>query len=371
MKKSIRTFISLLCVMALCPFTAFARNVDIYVNGNILASRGYIENDTTYVPIRAVSEELGADVDWDGESVHILMNEDVLVSNLIERASKSVVVIVGNYKSGSSSSATDYNEPTAHGTGVVIKSNGLILTNAHVVKDIENITVVFNDGTSYAGVVECIDEASDLATLKINRLGLLPITFGDTKDIVAGRTVIAIGTPLSLSMRNSATKGIISGTDVPVKGCIYPLIQTDAAINGGNSGGPLINLKGELVGINSSKYAGIGIEGIAFSIPLETISFVLGEFEANKKVLRPDIKVDFDESWEARIGLPTTKGITVKNSKSDILRDGDVVTALNGSPIHSIIDYNKAIRDTFTDKMSITFTRDGMETTVDVSYELK
>ncbi len=371
MKKFTKILCTALCAAAFGSTCAFAQNVDVYVNGHILSVRGYLEDGTTYVPIRAASEGLGAEVSWDGQSVHVLTQEDDLVSNLIEDASKSVVAVVGNYKSSTSSSASDYNEATAHGTGVVIKSNGLILTNAHVVKDIENTTVVFNDGTSYAATVQCIDEAADLATIKINKLGLTPIKFGTSDDIVAGRTVIAIGTPLTLNMRNSATKGIISGKDVPVEGCTYPLIQTDAAINGGNSGGPLINLQGELIGINSSKYSGIGIEGIAFAIPLETINFVLGEFESNGKVLRPDIKVSFDESWEARIGLPTTKGITVKNSKSETLSDGDVVTHVNGVEVHSIIDYNKAVRDTFNGTMNITFTRNGVEQTVSAAYELK
>lgn len=371
MKKYAKLLCAALCLSSSTALPVSAQNVDVYVNGHILSVQGYIDNGTTYVPVRAVSEGLGADVEWDGKSVHVLTEEDNLVSGLIDTASKSVVAIVGNHKTQYSTSATNYNESTAHGTGVVIKSNGLILTNAHVVKDIENITVVFNDGNSYAATIQCIDEAADLATIKINRLGLTPIKFGSAEDITAGKTVIAIGTPLSLNMRNSATKGIISGKDVSVSGCTYPLIQTDAAINGGNSGGPLINLKGELIGINSSKYSGIGVEGIAFSIPLETINYVLNQFETNGKVLRPDINVSFEESWEARIGLPTTKGITVKNSKSDTLLDGDIVTKVNGIDVHSIIDYNKAVRDSFNDTLSITFTRNGAEQTVNAAYELK
>lgn len=368
-RKILRHVICALSAAAMfASVPVFAQDVDIYVNGNIIGTRGYLDDGTTYVPLRAVTESFGADVLWDGSSVHVNFDEDTLVSNLISQASESVVAIVGNYTGGSSSS---YNETTAHGTGVVIKSNGLILTNAHVISDIENITVVFNDGTSYSATVECVDETSDLATIKINRLGLKPISFAQPEDIVAGKTVIAIGTPLKLNMRNSASKGIISGTNVPVDGCEYPLIQTDASINGGNSGGPLINLQGNLVGINSSKYSGVGIEGIAFSIPVETVNYVLDQFEKNGKVLRPDIGVSFDESWEARIGLPTTKGITVKNSTSKTLADGDVVTTVNGVEVHSIIDYNTAIRDTFDGTLNITFTRNGTEQTLPVEYELK
>ncbi|MCH5212784.1 MAG: trypsin-like peptidase domain-containing protein [Oscillospiraceae bacterium] len=351
--------------------TALADNVDIYVNGRIIPQQGYLEDGTTYVPLRAVSEALGAEVSWDG-SVHISQTEDDTVATLIENLSESVVAVVGNYKGKYSSAATDYNETTAHGTGVVIKSNGLILTNAHVVSDIENITVVFNDGTSYAGTVECIDKDSDLATVKINRLGLKPVTFkNSSSELRAGNTVIAIGTPVSLNMRNSATKGIISGIDVSASGSYYPVIQTDAAINPGNSGGPLIDLTGAVVGINSSKYTSTSIEGMGFSISVETIRYVLNQFEKNGKVLRPDISAGFDESWEARIGLPTTKGITVKNSSSPELKDGDVITAVNGAAVHSIMDYHKAIRDTFSDKLTMTVTRNGSVSNIDVSYTLK
>lgn len=351
--------------------SAYAQNVDIYVNGSVLAQQGYLENGTTYVPLRAVSESLGAAVDWDGQSVQITMQEDDKVSSLISKASESVVAIVGNYNGKYATEATSYNETTAHGTGVVIKSNGLILTNAHVVEDITNITIVFNDGTSWPGTVECIDKESDLATVRINRLGLTPIKMQDTNaGLLPGKTVIAIGTPLSLNMRNSATKGIISGLDVNVKNSMYPLIQTDAAINPGNSGGPLIDLTGTLVGINSSKYSGVGIEGMAFSIPSETVSYVLRQFETNGKVVRPDISASFDESWEARIGLPTNKGLTVKNSSSPELLNGDIVNAVNGVSVHSITDYNKAIRDTFTDTLNMSVNRGGTDMNINISYVL-
>ena len=369
MKKRV-ILTALLGVMSVSQ-AAFAENVDIYVNGQIIPQRGILDYDTTYVPLRAVSEALGAVVDWDGQSVHITQTEDDLVSSLIANISESVVAVVGNYKNGGAS-VSDYNEHTSHGTGVVIKSNGLILTNAHVVSDITNITVVFNDGTSYAGTVEHMDKAADLATVRINKLGLKPVTFKTSSDeLKVGNTVIAIGTPVSLSMRNSATKGIISGIDVSDSNDYYPLIQTDAAINPGNSGGPLIDLTGAVVGINSSKYASTSIEGMAFAIPVETINYVLGQFEKNGKVLRPDISAAFDESWEARIGLPTTKGITVKNSASPELKDGDMVMSVNGVAVHSITDYNKAVRDTFTDTLTMTVTRGGNTFDINVSYTLE
>lgn len=374
--KFLKTAFPAFVLAGIMTTTASAENVNIFVNGKPQTAVGYLNGDTTYVPLRAVSEALGADVSWDGatNSAYISFDEDNLVTKLVDEISPSVVAIVGNYKSEyMTDTQNKFNELTAHGTGVVIKSGGIILTNAHVVESIENITVIFQDGSSYAGIVQNIDKQSDLAIVKINKLGLKPVAFASSDSIVSGKSVIAIGTPLSLSMRNTVTKGIISGVDVCMSDSYYPLIQTDAAINSGNSGGPLINMKGQLIGINSSKYAGVGIEGMAFSIPIETVNYVLTQFEKNGRVLRPDVGVVFENSWEAAIGLPTKKGITVKSGSSEVLKTGDMVMSVNGVAVHSIVEYNKAIRDTFTggEKINVMLVRNGETITVDVPVTLK
>lgn len=368
MKKTAALIISAALLSASTVYADEA--VNIFVNGSPLLSGGFISGDTTYVPLRAVSEALGSVVEWDGAtgSVYVSSSEETAAAQVIAQASESVVAIVGNYKSNRiSGTVSDYNEFTAHGTGVVIRSGGVILTNAHVVSDIENITIVFSDGESCAGQVQYIDKLSDLAVVKVNRLGLKPITFAKQDSAFAGQTVIAIGTPLSLSMRNSASRGIVSGIGVAPDGAYYPLLQTDAAINGGNSGGPLLNMNGQLIGINSSKYAGVGVEGLAFSIPLDTINYVLDQFDKNGRVLRPDIGITAENSWEARIGLPTKKGITVKTSSSDTFKAGDVITKINGVEIHSVVDFNKALRDTYTSgSVNVEFVRGGELISADV-----
>lgn len=374
--KFLKSVLAASVIAGITATTASANNVNIFVNGKPQTAVGYLNGDTTYVPLRAVSEALGADVSWDGtsNSAYISFDEDNLVTKLVDEISPSVVAIVGNYKSEyMTDTQNKFNELTAHGTGVVIKSGGVILTNAHVVEGIENITVIFQDGSSYAGTVQNIDKQSDLAIVKINKLGLKPVTFASPESITAGKSVIAIGTPLSLSMRNTVTKGIISGVDVCMPDSYYPLIQTDAAINSGNSGGPLINMQGQLIGINSSKYAGVGIEGMAFSIPVETVNYVLSQFEKNGKVLRPDPGVVFENSWEAAIGLPTKKGIIVKSGNSEVLKPSDMVMSVNGVAVHSIVEYNRAIRDTFTgtDKINVTFIRSNETITDDVPVILK
>lgn len=367
----VKRIIPIAASLILMANSAFAASdASVVVNGETLSSEAYIINDSVYVPLRAVSETLGAEVSWDNDTrtATVTQSEDSAAISAIETASESVVAIVGSYKSRyMSSAAQDYNELYAHGAGVIIKSNGTILTNAHVVDEIENITVIFANGDSYSGTVLYSDSVSDLAVVKINKLGLTPITFAAENSLVVGQSVIAIGTPLSLSMINSASKGIVSGIGVNI-GEHYLFTQSDVSINGGNSGGPLINLSGELVGINSIKYTGSNIEGMSFSIPVDTINYILSSFEKYGKVLRPDTGVTLTESWESKLGLPTKKGLGVSASQNPLLLPGDSVTQVNGIEVHSIADYNEAIKKTYTGgSLTFTYLRGGVEASVDIA----
>lgn len=348
-KFVLKTLPCLFAAIALFQTAGFAQTVSVDVNGVRINGSAVMLDGKTYVPLREVAEMLGAEVTWDGSTNTagiIVSNGDLAIPAIIPSVCKSVVAIAGNYKPEyMSQQAIDYKDSTAHGTGVVIKSNGTILTNAHVVENINNITVFLGDGTSHAAQIQYMDKTSDLAVIKINKLGMQPIEFASNEDIVWGSTVIAIGTPLSLSMQNTVTRGIISGVNVNIQNAYYPLIQTDAAINAGNSGGPLVNTEGRLLGINSSKFMGINIEGMAFSIPIDTVNYVLAQFEANGKVLRPDLGVELENSWEAKHGLPTQKGVTVKSSSNSNIPQNSEIVSINGIAVHSIIEYNKALRD--------------------------
>ena len=294
-----------------------------------------------------VSEALGADVSWDGTARAVSINldtsggggsDDRRVADVIQSISPSVVAIVGN---------VGPQAQMAGGSGVIIRSGGDILTNAHVVDGMDNIVVVLHDGSAYNGRVRFIDHESDLAVVRIDRLGLPIVTFAQA-DVMVGDTVIAIGTPLSFSLRNSATKGIISGLDRGVSGG-YALIQTDASINAGNSGGPLVNLNGEVVGINSSKFAGFGIEGIGFSIPADTVRFVLSHFDRYGEVRRAGISANLEESWAAQRGLPTREGLRVASSsgttRAEGLQTGDTILAIDGVNVHSQVDFNERMKN--------------------------
>lgn len=329
------------------PCHAENSNVKVYVNDTRIQKDSVLIDDTTYVPLRAVCEALGANVAWDdaSQSVFIKHSEDNTITKAVEAVSPGVVTIIGNY--GGDSAVSGYNNLTMHGSGVVYKSGGYIITNSHVVKDIKNLTVVLSNGELYPGTVLCSDETADLAIVKIDRIGLTPLTMANKSDIAAGKTAIAIGTPISLSMRNTVTKGIVSGVGVSVKGSYYKLIQTDATINPGNSGGPLLNINGEVIGITSSKFTNVSIDNVGFAIPSDTVMRFISQYETYGKMLRPNLSFVLEQSAEAEIGLPTEKGLTVKSSDTPFLSRGDIITSVNNTAVHSITDWNEALKDTY------------------------
>lgn len=347
--------------------TVFAQSdVKVYVNGSRVNENIIINNDLTYVPLRAVSESLGAKVIWDevSRSVYVYFTEEDAIAKVVADVSPSVVTIVGNYDS--SDAVHTYNNLTMHGTGVIYKSNGHIITNAHVVKDIKNLTVVLNDGTMLPATVLYSDEMADLAIVKVNKIGLKPIAMADINSVESGRTAIAIGTPVSLSMRNTITRGVVCAVGVAVNDSHYKLIQTDATVNPGNSGGPLLNTKGELIGINSSKYASVSIDNMAFAIPVDTVQHSISQFETYGEIRRPKMDIVLENSWEAKIGLPTSKGITVKQSSMSEFLTGDIIGSVNGIEVHSIADWNEAIKKTYNGSLKIVYTRNGVKTEINI-----
>lgn len=364
MKKQTTAIIaSAVLASLLTTYVGFAQTSDmprVFVNGKKLDAEVIMKDDRIYVPLRAVNESLGAEVSWDGEArvAYVDFSEDDQLSKLVEEISPCVVAIIGNYNG--KESEIQFNNPTIHGSGVVYKSNGYILTNAHVVKDIKNLTVILNDGTSLPGTVLYSDENADLAVVKINKLGLRAIKMADMATVKSGKTAIAIGTPVSMSLRNSVTKGIISSPAVSLSDSYYRLIQTDTTINPGNSGGALINTKGELVGITSSKFVNINIENIGFAIPIDTVKYALAQFEAYGEIKRPDFGITLEQSWEAKIGLPTTKGLVVKKAPNGILSEGDVIIKVNDIRVSSIVDWNEAVKATYNgDSLNITYKKGG------------
>ncbi|MBB3130932.1 serine protease Do [Paenibacillus rhizosphaerae] len=271
------------------------------------------------------------------------------VPQIVKDISPSVVGIIGRSTDTTLTGGATNRYNLAHGTGVIVRSNGWIVTNAHVVNGLEGTLVVTSDGKSYSIVDSYIDETSDIALIKINAKSLVPAVFAKSAQTAqVGEKVIAIGTPISFSLRNSATVGVVSGLNRGVN-AFYRLIQSDTAINPGNSGGPLVNMRGEVIGINSLKFAAIGVENMGFSIPSDTVQYVMGQLFKYGEVKRPSLGFNMEESWSAIVGLPTDDPLTVTKVFSDQakkagIQEDDVLYSINGKRVTSVVDINEMFK---------------------------
>ncbi|UVI29326.1 S1C family serine protease [Paenibacillus spongiae] len=300
-------------------------------------------NGEVYVKASSLTKALGGTGTYNAKTGTYSYSSRDPIPDVIQNVSPSVVAIIGK--------PAGYEDRYAlsHGTGVVWKADGWIVTNAHVVKDMKNIVVVMADGKQYEGKTTHADEASDLALVKVNATGLKPARFAASPlQLQVGEQVAAIGTPVSFTLRNTATTGILSGMNRSVSSA-YKLLQTDAAINPGNSGGPLVNLKGEVIGINSLKFVSPGIESLGFSIPTDTVRYVMQHFFKYGKVNRASLGIELEESWAAIVGLPTTEPLRVTAVKAESaskagLKAGDLLYTVAGKPVTSLVELNELLK---------------------------
>jgi len=235
---------------------------------------------------------------------------------------------------------------TGLGTGVILSQEGYIITNQHVIEDAAAVQVQLWDDAIYPAALVGSDVPSDLAVLKIEASGLQPAAFGDSDSLRVGDSVVAIGNPLGTGLRGTMTDGIISGIsrDLTVSGRKMTLLQTNAALNNGNSGGPLINCHGQVVGINAVKlqsgWSG-SVEGLGFAIPMATVKPIVDDLIGKGYVSgRPAIGITVESlPLRARIyfGLPEGAHVTEVDPRSDAaakgLQAGDIITAFNGQPV--------------------------------------
>ncbi len=262
------------------------------------------------------------------------------------------------------------------GSGFIINEEGYILTNYHVVKGAQEISVTLsNDVTTTAQIVN-YDENQDVAMIKITDESVkIPATveLGDSDSLQPGEEVIAIGTPLSTELSSTVTKGIISATSRSVavqSGVTMNLIQTDAAINAGNSGGPLVNTKGEVVGINSSKISGEAVEGIGFSIPINDIKDKIESL--SKPILNLGISVrTIDEALSKQLnmeqGLYVVEVTEFSSAEKAGLKAGDIIVKADGNRITTFDEF-KAVKNGKEegDEISLEVIRNGQSKTINV-----
>ena len=269
----------------------------------------------------------------------------------------SVVSITASAQSGKSS-----------GTGIVLSADGYLITNHHVIENAQVIAVQTSDDRQFQASIIGSDEASDLAVLKVDATDLQPAEFGDSGKLAVGDRVVAIGDPLGAQLRGTMTSGIVSAInrDLEVNDRTMTLIQTDAALNNGNSGGPLINCYGQVIGINTMKlrsYYSTTAEGLGFAIPMAVAKPILEELMENGYVAgRPAIGISYDTlplAFRIYYNLPEGVYISAVYDGSDAqakgVAAGDIITAVNGMRVTSIDELNR-VKNQFTAGDSITLT---------------
>lgn len=271
----------------------------------------------------------------------------------VRKAKASVVNIVGLSKPQAVSNSPGLSVSSVSleisGTGVVLEASGLIVTNYHVVSDANyDYTVFLADGSNYAAKIVGTDKFADLAFLKIEAANLTPAVLGDSDALETGQTVFAIGNSLG-RYQNSVSRGVVSGLGRVIKEALevgprmHNLIQTDAAISKGNSGGPLVNMAGEVVGINTLiDTAGVSLN---FAIPVNAMKDSLNQLKMFGKISRPFLGVQFatiDPVLQADASLPVKEGALISSvslgSPAAIagMKGGDIVVSINGQKL----DYN-------------------------------
>ena len=274
----------------------------------------------------------------------------------------------------------------ASGSGFIFSDDGYILTNYHVIEDSDSIKVSTYDGGSYDAQLIGYDESNDIAVLNIEAQGLCPVVLGDSDNLNVGDSVVAIGNPLG-ELTFSLTSGVVSALDRQVtlsSNVTMDLIQTDCAINSGNSGGPLFNLYGEVIGITNAKYSssgsGASIDNIGFAIPINHILNIVTSIIENGYIAKPYIGVSVltvDEETQS-FGLPAGAAVKSVTEGSPAEKAGlqvnDIITAANGTEISSseqLVDMVSNLYDGAELKLSVYRQGEELELTVTVGEQIQ
>lgn len=289
---------------------------------------------------------------------------------------------------------TETQNPVGTGTGIVMTENGYIITNAHVIYDDSDyrcgeavdVSVLFSDESEHPAKIIAYDIETDLAVLKVDQTGLTPAEFGDSDDLRVGELVIAVGNPLGIQLYGSVTSGIVSALNrqIAINEREMILIQTDAAINAGNSGGPLLNSCGQVIGINSAKISSnyssssASVEGLGFAIPINNAKTIIDDLiNYNHVVGRPKMGITSTNITEARsryYGFPVgvyIQGIADGSAAEQAgLKIGDIIIGIAGEAITTSKEMNKVMNKYKAgDTITLTIERDGEDMDIEITLQ--
>jgi len=297
--------------------------------------------------------------DYDDNELHDAYSEAVI--NAAEKVSPSVVKVNVKKELKNKCIKKMPNEAQAGGSGFIFTSDGFILTNSHVVHNCGEVEVILSDGQNYPAKIIGDDPHTDLAIIKIEANGLVAAQIGNSQNLKVGQLVIAIGNPYSFQC--TVTSGVISamGRSLRTKTgrLVDDIIQTDAALNPGNSGGPLVNSRGEIIGVNTALI--LPAQGICFAIPINIAKFVATQLLIKGKIKRGYIGVSCKnitlKDYAVKIhNLATNLGVKVANiarngpsMKAGLIKN-DVIIAFNGEPVKEVDDLHKYLTE---DKINV------------------
>ncbi|MBQ3464955.1 trypsin-like peptidase domain-containing protein [Candidatus Saccharibacteria bacterium] len=352
----------------------------------LLGGTGFYFGYTAYTKVLTPITFLGSGTD--GNSANFVEGS---IADIADKVSESVVSIVTSIKTRDFFGQSY--DSSAAGTGIIVSEDGYVLTNKHVIEDASTVYVVLDDGTTYEKVeIVATDPLNDVAFLKIKGAsGLKAATLGDSKTLSVGQQVIAIGNALG-QYQNTVTSGIISGLGRSIEASdssgynvetLSDMIQTDAAINSGNSGGPLVNAAGEVIGINTATSS--TAENMGFAIPISSVKGMLKQLtetgEASRAYLgvymveiTPEIAKAYDLPVSAGAYLYSSSAYSAIVSGSPAskagLKDKDIVTAVNGVKVGSAGTLSDLIGEYKPgDTVQLTVVREGKEIAVNVTLE--
>ena len=339
-------FISGLAGTILCISLAFGSPV---IRGKLLNSSSNVSTPTQNVESSIQNPTASAINLADYSNTSIKVASEVLPSIVGISVKYNVTTFFGT------------TEATATGSGIIISEDGYIVTNNHVIAsensssyysilEATGISVtLYGEKTEYPATIVGSDAYTDLAVLKIDCEGLVPATLGDSDSVQVGEFAMAIGNPLG--MTSTVTTGIVSALNREIEsddGTVYVTIQTDAAINSGNSGGALVNADGKVIGINTLKLGGEGVEGMGFAIPINSAKSVIDQLIEFQTVKRPALGITataITEEQAKRYNVPV--GVYVESVEKDSSADeaglkvGDIITELNGKAVANVTELNR------------------------------
>ena len=358
MSVGVKVFIVILAVLAVSFIGGFA-GFGIYVvvqqqdgtssESSDNHSSSQSSNDTIVDEDTAANIPDKTDPDFQGITLSSADSETLTPEQVYEKVSVSMVSVLAT----SIGNTTESGSSVSQGSGVIATSNGYIITNAHVINYSKSaqVSVITHDQKQYDGIVVGLDKDADLAVIKIEAEGLTPAEFGDDSNLSVGETVVAIGNPGGVRYSGSMTMGVVSAVNRSVAnysstGITY--IQTDTAINPGNSGGGLINMRGQIVGINTIKVVSSGYEGMGFSIPILDTLIREGDIPSVGRLgitgSTQYLPVD-GENYSVAGGVLIASIDSSSPLADSDLEQGDLVVAFNGNTIKTLEDVYTQLKD--------------------------